>query len=147
MVTVIWILLISADKFRGVDPNTPSGVYGDEVWDALAQFIKDIHPIKKQGRYGMACFIKEKGPNTIKKLKLGQITELVQLAIDKSWMKHHKGFVETTDGSAILPQSPSSHVSVVHDLMAIILECVRFITSKKNRVQIGKTSYLMKITA
>ena len=113
------------------------------MWDALAQFIKDTHPIKKQGRYGMACFLKEKGPNTIKKLKLGQITELVQLAIDKSWMKHHKGFVETTDGSTILPQShSSSHVSVVHDLMAIILECVRFITSKKNRVQIGRQIYL-----
>jgi len=137
------IIYIGNDKFRGVDPNSPSGVYGEEVWDVLAQFIKEVHPIKKQGRYGMACFIKEKGPNTIKKLKLGQITELVQLAIDKSWMKHHKGFVETTDGSSILPQS-ISHVSVVHDLMAIILECVRFITSKKNRVQIGSLSGHLK---
>lgn len=138
------IIYMGNDKFRGVDPNSPSGVYGEEVWDALAQFIKEVHPIKKQGRYGMACFIKEKGPSTIKKLKLGQITELVQLAIDKLWMKHHKGFVETTDGSSIHSQINSSHVSVVHDLMAIILECVRFITSKKNRVQIGSLSGHLK---
>jgi len=92
------------DVFLGVDPNCPSKTdFTDATWNELKIFLGSIHPKQtKNGRYGFAIFLKHHGPESIKKMPLGLLMAMVQLATARSLLKFNGNFCCTvgSTGSA-----------------------------------------------
>eukprot|EP01113_Clastostelium_recurvatum_P022384 TRINITY_DN2669_c0_g1_i2.p1 TRINITY_DN2669_c0_g1~~TRINITY_DN2669_c0_g1_i2.p1 ORF type:complete len:922 (+),score=223.04 TRINITY_DN2669_c0_g1_i2:122-2887(+) len=66
--------------FDGADPDNPTAEFPASDWIALQNFLLQVHPVQKKGRFGFAQFLKEKGPPQLKAYPLGLLTEMVQIA-------------------------------------------------------------------
>ena len=60
------VLFLPSDCFEGADPDHPETEFPEEVWEALAAFLGEHSPGKKNGRFGFAECLSCKGPPLIR---------------------------------------------------------------------------------
>jgi len=76
-----------ADYFRPVERLTM------EETQQLVDFFEEDRPQVDRGRYGLATYLKYRGPSFVRKLPRGFIVELVQLLLNKHILVFRKGKV------------------------------------------------------
>lgn len=124
--------------FDGVDPRHPQSRFEGFVWDALQSFLVSVHPLRYPLRYQFATFLKNEGPAQLQVLPLGIISELVEAAISRGYLRRvDPKTIATTDfipsysneGDLINMQPPhplklkSDSVKILHYI------CQRFLPS------------------
>jgi len=101
--------------FDGVDPSHPcSDKFSPALWKSLQQFLLNVHPVVRVGRYGFASFLHEEGPMEIREMPLGTVTELVQLSLHRHLLKYHKTQVSTISHEEMLTYTSNTQNST-HD--------------------------------
>lgn len=135
------VIYMSNDIYGGIDPNEPQTKFSDSMWNTLKDFLREIHPTKKQGRYGFAEFLKDKGPATIRNEPLGLVTELVQVAIVKNLLKSTSGYVCTIGPTSDMPSSERlDKILSKKEQDYICREVITFLRNHSGRAQIGSLS-------
>lgn len=135
------VIYMSNDIYGGIDPNEPQTKFSDSMWNTLKDFLHEIHPTKKQGRYGFAEFLKDKGPAIIRNEPLGLVTELVQVAIVKNLLKSTSGYVCTIGPTSDMPSSERlDKILSKKEQDYICREVITFLRNHSGRAQIGSLS-------
>lgn len=122
--------------FHGVDPRHPQSRFEGYVWDSLQAFLVSIHPLRYPLRYQFATFLKNEGPIQLQVLPLGIISELVEAAISRNFLKRldpktiaTTDFVPLYSGESKI-SSLSQQPRLKNDSVSILNEiCQRFLPS------------------
>lgn len=123
--------------FHGVDPRHPQSRFEGYVWNALQAFLVSIHPLRYPLRYQFATFLKKEGPPQLQVLPLGIISELVEAAISRGYLRRlDPKTIATTDFIPSYSSEGDLHLALSAPLRAkedavVVLQlvCERFLPS------------------
>eukprot|EP00456_Euglypha_rotunda_P060552 TRINITY_DN5068_c0_g1_i3.p1 TRINITY_DN5068_c0_g1~~TRINITY_DN5068_c0_g1_i3.p1 ORF type:complete len:986 (+),score=61.48 TRINITY_DN5068_c0_g1_i3:316-3273(+) len=87
------VLWPAEGRFECADYFQPQERLRQEDLQQLVHFFEEARPQVDRGRYGLATYLKVKGPPFIRKLPRGYIVELVQLLLNKHVLVFRKGKV------------------------------------------------------
>jgi uncharacterized LabA/DUF88 family protein len=83
-----YLIFPAEGKYEFVDTtDVKTDPFNENHWNALKGFLQENSDIAAQGRYGLAARLKKEKIPGLKKLSLGKLTLLVQLAINKGWLE------------------------------------------------------------
>ncbi|MHA1769858.1 MAG: NYN domain-containing protein [Candidatus Thorarchaeota archaeon] len=84
-----YLVFPKSGKFPYVDSSDKDyDPFTEEQWAALREFLESHPDIVARGRYGLAKRLKREQVPGISDLKIGMISHLVQLAINKGWLTY-----------------------------------------------------------